>query len=113
MWIEASSIMNSCLIAKAEHPMRTRVALLAAGLFALLALALTALLPPATARAYDYDYYNQCQSTLGQPANVCCSNAGGEWSNGQCLDPQYVHPLPTVGPTTQQQFPQVGPAPRP
>lgn len=112
MWIEGLPIMNSCPIVKAEHPMRTRVALWAAGLFALLALALTAFLHPAIARAYDHNYYTFCKDSLGQPDNVCCNTSGGEMSNGQCVDPEDVHPVPTVMPTTQQFFPPVVGAPR-
>lgn len=110
--------MNTCPIASPEQPMHmrahTRVALLAAGVFAVLALAVTAFVHPATARAYDGDYFTFCRDSLGQPDEVCCVNSGGEWSSGRCYDPADLHPILTPVPTvTQQVLPPVIVAPPP
>ena len=101
------------MITGLEHQMcmrtRTRMVLFAAGLFALLALAVTPFVHPPTAQAYDHDYYAFCTENLGQKAQFCCSNAGGEWSNGSCTDPAALpSPLPTI---TQQVLPPVIVAP--
>jgi len=106
------------MIADREHRMRmrplTRVALFAVGLFALLALAVSPLLHPATARAYDSQYYEFCTQNMGQDSDTCCTNAGGELSNGACYDPAFLHPLVTAVPTvTQQILPPVVVAPPP
>jgi hypothetical protein len=88
------------------------MALFAAAVFAVLALAAVPFLHPATARAYDHKYYDFCTNSLGQPDDVCCANAGGEWSEGSCYDPLELHPLPTPVPTvTQQVLPPVIVAP--
>lgn len=99
-----------------EHRMRmrlrTRVALFAAGLFAVLALAVTPFLHPSTVRADDGDYYDFCTKTLGQPPDVCCTNAGMVPSGGSCLASAVAsptsYPVPTV---TQQIAPPVVVAP--
>jgi hypothetical protein len=114
MWIEGLSIMISCT----ENQMRmrppTRMALFAAGLFALLALAVTPFVHPPTARAYDDKYYEFCKDTLAQKPEVCCTNAGGEMASGLCFDPALLHPIPTPQPTiTQQVLPPVVVAPQP
>ena len=94
-------------IASAEHQMRwrtrARMALFAAGLFALLALAAIPFLP-ATARAFDDKYYDWCTTSLGQTENVCCTNAGGEMFSGNCVDPAVLHPPVTAVPTITRQI---------
>jgi len=92
---------------------RAGVALFAAGLFAVLAFAVTPFLHPSTARAdVDDKYYKFCKDTLGQPDDVCCTNAGGVLSGGSCLPPAVAsptsYPVPTV---TQQIVPPVVVAP--
>jgi len=93
---------------RAEHQIpgcnRMRMALFAAGLFALLALALGSFLQPATARAYDDKYYDWCTESLGQTKKVCCTNAGGEMFSGGCFDPAVLHPPVTPVPTITQQI---------
>ena len=87
----------------------TRMTLFTAGLFAVLAFAVTALLHPPTAHAYDHKYYEFCTDSLGQTPQVCCGNAGGQWSDGECTDLAAVpFPVPTV---TQQVSPPVVVAP--
>lgn len=116
MWIEGLPIMITCPITRPENQMgiQARVALLAAGLFAVPALAVYALVTSATARAYDPSYYTWCTQSLGQTVDVCCSKAGGEPFNGGCADPAVVSPPVTAVPTvTQQVLPPVVVAPAP
>src|SRR5271165_651350 len=92
----------------------TRMAGFAAGLFALLAVAVTPFVHPPTARAYDGKYYDFCINNLGQKREVCCTNAGGEWSDENCYPPEVLHPPVTAVPTvTQQLLPPVIVAPPP
>jgi hypothetical protein len=109
MWIEGLPIM----ISGPEHQIRmgpvTRVALFAAALFAVLALAVSPFVYPVTARAYDGDYYEWCKNNLTggtdlyRGSDFCCSKAGGELSNGNCVDPVLLHPPITAVPTVTQQ----------
>jgi hypothetical protein len=118
MWIEGSSIMITRANTSPAHPirwrLRMRTTLFVAGLFAVLALAVSVVVHPATARAYDGDYYAWCTSSLGQNAEVCCDNAGGELFSGGCVDPALLHPRVTPVPTITQQIlppPVIVPAP--
>jgi hypothetical protein len=116
MWIEGLSSMITCPIPSRGQQMRmrprARVVLFAVGLFALLELAVSLFVHPATARAYDGKYYSWCKDSLGQKPEVCCVNAGGEWSDENCYDPAVLHPIPTPVPTvTQQVLPPVIVAP--
>jgi len=89
----------------------TRMTLFAAGLFGVLAFAVTPFLHPPTAHAYDHGYYDFCIENLGQSPDVCCGNAGGQWSGGACTDAAAVPvPVPTV---TQYVSPPVIVAPPP
>ena len=88
----------------------TRVIRFATGLSATVALALTPFMQPPSAHAWDHDYYEFCTTNLGQPSPVCCSNAGGNWSDdGDCTSAAAVPaPMPAV---TQQVLPPVAVAP--
>ena len=88
---------------------RARIALFVAGLFALLALAVSAFLHPATTHADDGGYFDFCTNTLSQSPDVCCNNAGGVLSaGGSCLDSAVASPTPFPVPTvTQQVLPPV------
>ena len=99
-----------------HHPHKrpsTRVTLFAAGLFSVLTLAVIPFVHPATARAFDSDYYDWCKNNLTQSQGkngleFCCSKAGGELLNGGCYDPAVLHPPITAVPTvTQQVLPPV------
>jgi hypothetical protein len=108
--------MITCPITSPKHQMglRVRVALLAAGLLAVPALAVTLFVHPATARAFDGDYFNWCKDSLGQSPDVCCTGAGGELFNGSCVDPALLNPAVTAVPTvTQQVLPPVVVVPTP
>jgi hypothetical protein len=90
-------------VAQQQKHWHMRSALLAAGLFALLALAVSTFLQPATARAFDDKYYDWCTTSLGQTKKVCCTNAGGALFSGSCVDPAVLHPPVTAVPTITRQ----------
>ena len=108
MWIEGLSTMITRPNISPAHPirwrLRMRTALVVAGLYAVLALAVSVVVHPATARAYDGDYYTWCTKSLGQSSAVCCTNAGGELFSGGCVDPEVLHPPVTAVPTITQQI---------
>lgn len=106
MWIEGLFTMITRRNTRPDHQMRPRmrVALFVAGLFALLALAVTSFVHPPAARAFDSDYYEFCTQSLGQQQDVCCDNAGGELFNGGCFDPERLNPPVTAVPTVTQQI---------
>ena len=108
VWIEGLSIMITGANTSAElltgwRP-RTRTVPVVGGLFAVLALAVSVVAHPATARAYDGDYYKWCTESLGQDSDVCCANAGGDLFSGGCVDPEFLHPPVTAVPTITQQI---------
>ena len=94
VWIEGLSIMITGANTSAEllTGWRTRTVPVVGGLFAVLALAVSVVAHPATARAYDGDYYKWCTESLGQDSDVCCANAGGDLFSGGCVDPELLHP---------------------
>ena len=107
--------MITCLNTEKQMRMHLprRGALFAAGLFASLGLVVGPFLHPATARAYDGKYYEWCKDSLGDSDDVCCANAGGEWSNESCWDPAVLHPIVTPMPTVTQRIqpPAIAPVP--
>jgi hypothetical protein len=111
MWIEGVSIMITGYIHQLRQRASVRTTQFAAGLFAVLALGVAVFAHLPTAYAYDHDYYAFCTGSLGQTPRVCCTNADGVWSNGDCVEPAALPtPLPTI---TQQVIPPVVVAPAP